>query len=87
LHPGTKELPTPRERPPLTETRCQEVEKLRDAFTREWQFYRHAPDAEREAAALRARELPVVALNIRRTSSTSCIRTPPYGPSRRPVRT
>jgi hypothetical protein len=65
LHPGAKQPPTPLQRPPLSEARCHEVEQLQDAFVREWLFYGHAPDAEREVAALRARELPVMALNIR----------------------
>lgn len=50
---------------PLPEPLCHEMEQLQDAFVREWLFYRHAPDAEPDAAALRARELPVMALNIR----------------------
>ena len=65
LHPAGKEPPTLLERPPLGEPQCHEVGQLQDAFTREWLFYRHEPDAEPETAALRARELPVMALNIR----------------------
>jgi len=50
---------------PLPEPLCHDVEQLQNAFVREWLFYRHAPDSEPDAAALRARELPVMALNIR----------------------
>ncbi|HTT12131.1 MAG TPA: hypothetical protein VMG60_14665 [Burkholderiaceae bacterium] len=65
LHPGAKQPTAPPGRSPLTEAQCHEIEQLQVAFIREWLFYRDAPDAQPEAAALRARELPVMALNIR----------------------
>jgi hypothetical protein len=42
-----------------------ELERMQDAFTREWLFYRDDPGQEEEEAALRARELPVRAVNLR----------------------
>jgi hypothetical protein len=60
-----KSLAAELDEPPLAEAMCHDMEQMQDAFTREWLFYRHALDAEAEAAVLRARELPVMALNIR----------------------
>jgi hypothetical protein len=62
---ATRAPPVELDRPALDEARCHDVEQLQDAFVREWLFYRHAPDAGPEAEALRARELPVMPLNIR----------------------
>ena len=56
---------SPIDRPvPVPEPLCHQLERMQDAFVREWLF---AADAEHEpeAAALRARELPLAALNIR----------------------
>ena len=44
---------------------CHDLERMQDAFVREWLCFEDAPDYEEQAAALRARELPVLAANIR----------------------
>jgi hypothetical protein len=48
---------------PVPEALCPELERLQDAFVREWLFFEG--EHEEEAAALRAHELPVLAVNIR----------------------
>ena len=48
---------------PVPEALCHELERLQDAFVREWLFFDEDP--AHEAAALRARELPVLAVNLR----------------------
>jgi len=48
---------------PVPEVLCHELERLQDAFVREWLFFDEDP--AQEAAALRARELPVLAVNLR----------------------
>ena len=50
---------------PVPEALCHELERLQDAFVREWLFFEGDPEHEEEAAALRARELPVLAANVR----------------------
>ena len=50
---------------PVPEALCHELERLQDAFVREWLFFEDDPEHEAEAAALRARELPVLAVNFR----------------------
>jgi hypothetical protein len=42
-----------------------ELERMQDAFVREWLFYRDDPTHHEEAQELRARELPVLAVNLR----------------------
>jgi len=42
-----------------------ELERMQDAFVHEWLFYRDDAGHDEEAAALRARELPVFAVNPR----------------------
>ena len=64
---GDGALVTELDRPVLAENLCHEVERLQDAFVREWLFYRDDAGTDADAAALRARELPVMALNIRAT--------------------
>ena len=44
---------------------CHELERMQDAFVGEWLLFEGAPGYEQQAAALRARELPVLAMNIR----------------------
>jgi hypothetical protein len=50
-----------------------ELERIQDAFAREWLFYRNDPGHEGEAAALRARELPIRALNLRSGKLTKLV--------------
>jgi hypothetical protein len=50
---------------PVPEAVCHELERLQDAFVREWLFFEDDPAHAAEAAALRARELPVLAVNVR----------------------
>jgi hypothetical protein len=44
---------------------CHELERIQDAFASERLLFEGAPGYEQQAAALRARELPVLAMNIR----------------------
>ena len=50
---------------PVPEPLCHQLERIQDAFIREWLFYEDDPEHEHEARALRDRELPVLAVNIR----------------------
>ncbi len=50
---------------PVPEALCHELERLQDAFVREWLFFEDDREHESEAAALRAREVPVLAVNLR----------------------
>jgi hypothetical protein len=50
---------------PVPEALCHELERLQDAFVREWLYFEDDPEHAQEAAALRARELPVLAVNLR----------------------
>jgi hypothetical protein len=55
----------PIERGPIPEALRHELERLQDAFVREWLFYRDDAGHAGEAAALRARGLPLRAVNVR----------------------
>jgi hypothetical protein len=44
---------------------CHELERLQDAFVREWLFFEGEPEYEAQAAELRRRGMPALALNIR----------------------
>jgi hypothetical protein len=44
---------------------CHVLERFQDAVAREWLSYEGDSDYEREAAVLRARERPVLAVNVR----------------------
>lgn len=50
---------------PVPEALCHELERMQDVFVREWLFHRDDPAHAEEAAALSARELPAIGLNIR----------------------
>jgi len=50
---------------PVPEALCHELERMQDAFVREWLFFEDDPGHAQEAEALRARELPVLAANVR----------------------
>ncbi len=50
---------------PVPEVQCHELERLQQAFAQEWLFYASEPADSREADALHARELPVLAVNVR----------------------
>lgn len=50
---------------PVPEAVCHELERLQDAFVREWLFFEDDPAHAAEAAALRASDLPVLAVNLR----------------------
>jgi hypothetical protein len=50
---------------PVPERECHELERLQDAFAREWLFYADDPAHAAEAAALRDRELAVLPVNVR----------------------
>jgi hypothetical protein len=50
---------------PVPESLCPELERMQDAFIREWLFFRDDPAHADEAAELRERELPATGLNIR----------------------
>lgn len=50
---------------PVSMELCHELARMQDAFVREWLCFEGAPDYEQQAAALRARGLPVLAVNIR----------------------
>jgi hypothetical protein len=57
---------SPIDRPvPVPEPVCHELERLQDAFAREWLLYADDPEHAAEAAALTERELPVLAANVR----------------------
>jgi hypothetical protein len=57
---------SPIDRPsPVPEALGHELERMQDAFVREWLFFEGDPEHRSEAAALRARELPVLAVNFR----------------------
>ncbi|HEU0201639.1 MAG TPA: hypothetical protein VFR86_14545 [Burkholderiaceae bacterium] len=56
----------PIERPgPVPEALCHALEQMQDAFVREWLFYRDDAAHAQEVEALRARELPVMGVNLR----------------------
>jgi hypothetical protein len=56
----------PIDRPvPVSMELCHELERIQDAFVREWLLFEGAPGYEEQAAALQERELPVLAVNIR----------------------
>lgn len=55
----------PIERGPIPEALCHELERLQDAFVREWLFYRDDPTHAEDAATLNARHLPPRAVNLR----------------------
>lgn len=56
----------PIDRPvPVSMELCHELERMQDAFVREWLFFEGEPGYEEQAAELRQRKLPVLALNIR----------------------
>jgi hypothetical protein len=50
---------------PVPEALCPELERLQDAFVREWLFFEDDPGHAEEAAALHALELPVLPVNVR----------------------
>lgn len=50
---------------PVSMELCHELSRIQDIFVREWLFFEGAPDYERQASALRARELPALAANVR----------------------
>lgn len=50
---------------PVPEATCHQLDRLQDAFAHEWLFYDAEPGHDREANALRARELAVLPVNIR----------------------
>ena len=50
---------------PVAMPLCHELERIQDAFVGEWLLFEGAHDYERQAAALRDSELPVLAMNIR----------------------
>jgi hypothetical protein len=50
---------------PVSMDLCHELSRMQDAFASEWLLFEGAHDYERQAAALRARELPVLAMNVR----------------------
>jgi hypothetical protein len=50
---------------PVPDAVCHELDRLQDAFVREWLFYEDDPEHASESAQLRARELPVLAVNVR----------------------
>jgi hypothetical protein len=52
-------------RVPVSMELCRELGRMQDAFVREWLFFEGTPEFEAQAAALRARELPALAMNIR----------------------
>jgi len=55
----------PIDRPvPVSMELCHELERMQDAFVREWLFFEGDPGYEEQAAELRASELPVLGINI-----------------------
>ena len=50
---------------PVPEPVCHELDRLQDAFAHEWLFYADDPEHAAEAAALSARELSVLPVNVR----------------------
>lgn len=50
---------------PVSMELCHELGRMQDVFVREWLFFEGTPEYEAQAAALRARELPALAKNIR----------------------
>jgi hypothetical protein len=50
---------------PVPESMCHDLERLQDAFVREWLFYESDPTHAREVEQLHARDLPVLAVNVR----------------------
>jgi hypothetical protein len=50
---------------PVPELVCHELDRLQDAFAREWLLYADDPTHAEEAALLTERELPVLAVNVR----------------------
>jgi len=50
---------------PVPEAWRIELERLQDAFVREWLFFRDDPGHAEDAAALRARNLPLREVNLR----------------------
>jgi hypothetical protein len=50
---------------PVPELVCHELDRLQDAFAREWLLYADDPAHAEEAALLTERELPVLAVNVR----------------------
>lgn len=50
---------------PVPADLSRELERMQDAFVREWLFYRDDPAHAAEAEALRSRELPVLGVNLR----------------------
>lgn len=70
---ASKQGETPFDPPgPVQADLCHELERIQDVFIREWLFYRDDAAHEAEADALRARELPVLGVNLRTKKSTSC---------------
>lgn len=50
---------------PVPETLRHELERMQDAFTREWLFYADAPGTQADADIYRTRELSVQPVNVR----------------------
>jgi len=50
---------------PVPDSVIHDLERLQDVFVREWLFYEDDPAHAREADELHARELPVLAVNVR----------------------
>ena len=50
---------------PVPADLCHELERIQDMFIREWLFYRDDAEHAQEADALRARELPILGVNLR----------------------
>lgn len=59
---GDIELPHP---PPVPEDLCHELIQLQDHFIRHWLFFADDAEAAAQAEALRARGLPLRAVNVR----------------------
>jgi hypothetical protein len=63
---ATKRAASGIDRPvPVNADLCPELDRLQDAFVREWLFFESDTLHAQEAAALQERELPVLPLNIR----------------------
>jgi len=55
---------------PVPDPVCHALEHQQDAFLHEWLVYRDDPEHQREIAQLQARELPVLAVNVKPSKIT-----------------
>ncbi len=62
---------------PVPEELCPELDRMQDAFVKEWLWFENDPRQAEEASTLRQNKLPVLTLNIRASRLNKLLRDGP----------